>query len=89
VVYADDALDDLDRIADYYMDAEAYQAAIDVPERIRESCKLLGHTPQGWQVGVSGKRERVLQDLPFRIVYDENGARVLVLRVKHTRQQWP
>jgi len=50
--------------------------------------------PKAWPLGVSGHRERILSDLPFRIVYellpDEEYPRtVRVLAFKHTAQLWP
>lgn len=89
VWYADDALDDLDGIADYLATAGEWQAAMDIPDRIRAVIPLLGHQPRAWPVGASGYRERVLAELPFRIVYLVEPQRVVVLRIKHTRQQWP
>lgn len=89
VAYTDDALDDLDAIADHYADEGAWDAAIDVPDRIRVQVPLIGHQPKGWPIGDSGHRERVLTDLPFRIAYDVEDDRISVLRIKHTRQMWP
>ena len=87
--YAQAADDDLDGIADYYETQEAWQAALGVPDRIRTAAKLIGDAPLGWPIGVSGWRERILSDLPFRIVYDVTPTHVRVLRIKHTLQRWP
>ena len=76
-------------IADYYESQEAWQAALDVPDRIRTAAKLIGDAPLGWPIGISGWHERILSDLPFRIVYDVTSTHVRVLRIKHTLQQWP
>jgi len=89
VTYTDDALDDLDGIAEHYAMREAWDAAIDVPDRIRAAVPLIGHQPEGWPIGLSGHRERVLSDLPFRIAYDVTATQVIILRIKHTKQQWP
>lgn len=89
VVYTDDALDDLDGIADHYAAQQAWQVAIDVPDRIRAAVPLIAHQPEGWPIGLSGHRERVLSDLPFRIAYDVTAIQVIILRIKHTKQQWP
>lgn len=89
VSYTDDALDDLDGIADHYAEQEAWDAALDVPDRIRAEIPLIGHQPKGWPVGLSGHHERILADLPFRIAYDIEADRVTILRIKHTKQQWP
>ena len=89
VVYTDDALDDLDGIAEHYAIRKAWDAAIDVPDRIRAAVPLIGHQPEGWPIGLSGRRERVLSDLPFRIAYDVTATQVIILRIKHTKQQWP
>ncbi|MDE2247684.1 MAG: type II toxin-antitoxin system RelE/ParE family toxin [Xanthomonadaceae bacterium] len=82
-------MDDLDGIAEHYAAQEAWEAAIDVPDRIRAAAPLIGHQPEGWSVGLSGHRERVLSDLPFRIAYDVTVTEVIILRIKHTKQQWP
>lgn len=87
--YTDDALDDLDNIAEYYAQQQAWDAAIQVPDRIPQEVPLIGHQPKAWSVGVSGHRERILGDLPFRIVYDIGAGNVTILRIKNTRQQWP
>jgi len=92
--YAQAARKDLDDIAAYYVAHEAWVAALDVPERIVEAAKLLREAPKAWPLGVSGHRERILSDLPFRIVYellpDEEYPRtVRVLAFKHTAQLWP
>ena len=92
--YAKAAREDLDDIATYYVAHEAWVAALDVPSRIIEAAKLLREAPKAWPIGVSGYRERILSDLPFRIVYellpDEEYPRtVRVLAIKHTAQQWP
>lgn len=87
--YTDDALDDLDAIADHYANLEAWDAAMQVPDRIRREVPLIGYQPKAWSVGLSGHRERILSDLPFRIVYDIGACSVTILRIKHTRQQWP
>ncbi len=42
--YALAADQDLDAIADYYEDQDAWQVALDVPERIREAAKLICQT---------------------------------------------
>ena len=89
VVYTDDALDDLDGIAEHYAEQEAWDAALNVPNQIRAAAPLIGHQPKAWPVGLSGHRGRVLSDLPFRIVYDVDGAQVIILRIKHTKQKWP
>ena len=87
--YALAADQDLDAIADYYEDQDAWQAALDVPDRIREAAKLICHAPRAWSIGVSGVHERVLSDLPFRIAYQVTRTHVRVLRIKHTLQMWP
>jgi plasmid stabilization system protein ParE len=87
--YAEAADEDLDGIADYYELQGAWQAALDVPERIQQAARLICHAPHGWAIGASGVHERVLSDLPFRIVYLVTATHVRVLRIKHTLQQWP
>lgn len=87
--YTDDALDDLDAIADWYAEQQAWDAAFDVPDRIRDEIPLIAHQPKGWAIGLSGHPERVLQDLPYRVIYDFDGAQVHILRIKHFTQKWP
>ena len=87
--YALAADQDLDAIADYYEDQDAWQAALDVPDRIREAAKLICHAPRAWPIGVSGVHERVLSDLPFRIAYEVTRTHVRVLRIKHILQMRP
>jgi plasmid stabilization system protein ParE len=87
--YTDDALDDLDAVADYYASLEAWEAALDVPDRIRAQVPMISANPRAWPVGVSGYRECFLTDLPFRVVFDISANAVIILRIKHTRQMWP
>lgn len=87
--YALAADQDLDAIADYYEAQDAWQAALDVPERIREAANPICHAPSACPIGVSGVHERVLGDLPFRIAYEVTRTHVRVLRIKHTLQRWP
>lgn len=87
--YADDALDDLDNIADWYVEQEAWDAALEVSDRIRARVPSIADTPKAWHVGVSGHRERNFTDTPFRVMYDFEDDHVTILRIKHTKQQWP
>ena len=87
--YALAADQDIDAIAGYYEDQDAWQAALDVPDRIREAATLICPTPRVWPIGISGVHERVLSDLPFRIAYEITRTHVRVLRIKHTLQMWP
>ncbi len=87
--YMQAADDDLDGIADYYEAREAWQSALDVPDRIRTAAKLIGDAPLGWPIGVSGWHESFLSDLPFRIDCDVTPTHVRVLRITHTLPQWP
>ena len=90
IVYRDDALDDLDNIADYYFDERAFEVAINLPETIRERLKMLSDHPAAGKAGrIAGTREMVLVGTPYLAVYRMANNRVEVLRVLHGAQQWP
>ncbi len=43
----------------------------------------------GKQGSLEGTRERLMSRYPYRIVYRIAGDDIIILRVMHTKQQWP
>jgi toxin ParE1/3/4 len=66
------------------------QAAVDVIERLRVATLSLEDFPSQGRLGrVNNTRELVLADLPYLIVYRQNGRDIEILTVMHTSQRWP
>jgi plasmid stabilization system protein ParE len=89
VIFSDDSLDDIDGIAEHYAQEQAWRAALDVPDRNYAAARKIGDWSKACAPGLSGEREKIMTDLPYRIVYTEDGQTVMILRIKHTSQQWP
>jgi plasmid stabilization system protein ParE len=88
---SEEALQDLEAIADWYESQAAWQAAKDVLEKILDAMQGLAAHPQSAPIGTSGYRERVISTIPYRVAYsfDATYRRVTVYAVAHTRRRWP
>jgi toxin ParE1/3/4 len=65
-------------------------AAIAQGDRIAEQVNmLLQHPEMGRQGRKKGTRELVISRTPFVVVYRVKGARIEVIRLLHSSQQWP
>jgi len=89
VAYADDFEADIIAIEDYFIEAGEWDLALNHPDRIQRCAETIGQMPMAWAVGASGQHERVMTDLPYRLVFTFDGKRVLMLRAKHTHRQHP
>ncbi len=89
VDYTDDFDDDIASIEKYFEKVGEWDLALNHPDRIKSCAETIGQLPRAWAVGASGQHERVMTDLPYRLVYSFDGKRVLMLRAKHTHRQHP
>ena len=89
VAYTDDFDVDIEVIEDYFVAEGEWDLALNHPDRIRSCAETIGQMPLAWAVGASGQPERVMTDLPYRLVFSFDGKRVLMLRAKHTHRQHP
>ncbi len=89
VAYTDDFDADIVEIEDYFIEAGEWDLALNHPDRIKSCAETIGQMPSAWAVGASGQHERVMTDLPCRLVFSFDGKRVLMLRAKHTHRQHP
>ena len=85
------ALDDRDRIFDYYeIDQASPRAAVMVDERIEQQVDvLIDHPGLGRPGRVDDTRELVISKTPYLVAYRILGDAVRILRVLHGRQLWP
>ena len=89
VAYTDDFEADIAAIEDYFIEVGEWDLALNHSDRIKSCAETVGQTPLAWAVGASGQRERVMTDLPYRLVFTFDGKRVLMLRAKHTHRHHP
>jgi toxin ParE1/3/4 len=82
------AADDLQRIADYLI--EHAPARADLVRTLYDAPRSLLTFPNRGRPGKrEGTRELVLSPLPYIIVYQVRGDRVIVVRIVHGAQRWP
>jgi len=89
VAYTSDFEADIAAIEDYFIEAGEWELALNHTDRIESCAKTIGQMPLAWAVGASGQHERIMTDLPYRLVFSFDGKRVLMLRAKHTHRQHP
>jgi len=78
-------------LADIQSYIEQYnpQAALDLVETIEEGAKTLPFMPLAFRVGrVAGTREYLVHE-NYLLVYKVDSIRVYILRVMHTKRQYP
>ena len=85
------ALDDRDRIFDYYdIEKDSPRAAILVDERIAQRVEVLIDHPEFGRPGrVDDTRELVISKTPYVVAYRIMGDAIRILRVLHGKQLWP
>jgi len=85
------ALDDRDRIFDYYdIEQDSPRAAILVDERIGRQIEVLIDHPEFGRPGrVDDTRELVISKTPYVVAYHIIGDTIRILRVLHGKQLWP
>lgn len=85
------ALDDRDRIFDYYdIEEDSPRAAILVDERIAQQIEVLIDHPEFGRPGrVDDTRELVISKTPYVVAYRIMGDAIRILRVLHSKQLWP
>lgn len=89
IVWLPAAADALDREFDF-LAAKNPQAARTVFVRIVALVRRLADFPNSGRPGqIDGTRELVIPGLPYVVVYRVGGESVQILRVFHTRQEWP
>jgi len=89
IVWLPAAADALDREFDF-LAAKNPQAARTVFVRIVALLRRLADFPNSGRPGqIDGIRELVIPGLPYVVVYRVGGESVQILRVFHTRQEWP
>ena len=89
VAYTDDFDAEIAAIEDYFVAEGEWNLALNHPDRIKSCAETIGQMPLAWAIGASGQHERVMTDLPYRLVFSFDGKRVLMLRAKHIHRQHP
>jgi toxin ParE1/3/4 len=85
------ALDDRDRIFDYYdIEEDSPRTAVMVDERIAQQIDVLIDHPEFGRPGrVEDTRELVISKTPYVVAYRIMGDAIRILRVLHGKQLWP
>jgi len=85
------ALDDRDRIFDYYdIEQDSPRAAIAIDERIARQIEVLIDHPEFGRPGrVDDAGELVISKTPYVVAYRIIGDAIRILRVLHGKQLWP
>jgi toxin ParE1/3/4 len=83
------AADDLDRIIEF-IGQDDLETATAVARRIMAAVRPLARLPLMGRPGkVPGTRELLVPGLPYLLPYVASSDRVSILRVLHSRQDWP
>jgi plasmid stabilization system protein ParE len=93
VVWAKDALDDLDS-AIAYIASDSPAAALRVLDRIEAAAEKLGKVASGRRGRVAGTYEKSVRGLPYIVAYaiqplPGGRERIVILRVIHGARDWP
>ena len=89
VIFAPLAFRDLQRIYDYLCKDDPLTAA-EITDKIIKTCRTLKSFPnRGRSTGMHGRRELVLQSLPYIAVYRVSNDTVEISRIYHAAQNWP
>lgn len=73
-----------------YLTPRNPEAALRMEESIRQSIEGLADFPHRGRPGRrDGTRELVIRGLPYVVVYTVGSARIAILRILHTAQEWP
>ncbi len=90
VLWTARAEQDLEEILAFYIGTAGLPVARSIFRRIRAHVENLRQFPQRTRFGrVYGTRELVIQRLPYLVVIQVEGERVLVLNVIHTARKYP
>lgn len=87
--WSEEAADDLERIADYFLEYSPERAEDLVRSVYSAPDKLLIFPDRGRHGLKRGTRELVLAPLPYLIVYEVRVNVVFLVRILHGAQQWP
>jgi plasmid stabilization system protein ParE len=90
IVWEMDALDDRSQIIDFLFEMASFSVAENVDLAIKDSGESLSTFPfKG--VDWRGVKRLVISTLPYQIIYtvDEVAERVFILRVLHSKKQYP
>ena len=88
LVWTDEALEDLDAIADY-IGARNSDAAKQLLDKIRTAAAQLTHFPHMYRIGlVPGTREAVVTP-NYRMIYLVGRSEIVILAIIHSRRQYP
>ncbi len=89
VILSPSARNDLAGVYEYYAERN-YEYTERVARAILLACEGIAQFPlMGKQGSLEGTRERFMSRSPYRLVYRITGDDIIILRVMHTRQQWP
>ena len=89
IVWTHAAIRDLMQIR-RYIERDNSPAASSVAAQILKSVNRLVNHPKMGRVGrLSGTRELVISKTPYVVPYRAQGETIELLRVLHSRQQWP
>ncbi len=89
VILSPSARNDLAGVYEYYAERD-YEHMERVVRAILLACEGIPQFPlMGKQGALEGTRERLMSRYPYRLVYRIAGDDIIILRIMHTKQQWP
>jgi len=87
--WAEEAADDLERIAEYLLN-HTPDRALELVRAVYDAPSALLTFPNRGRLGKkAGTRELVLSHLPYIVVYAVRGDVIFVVRILHGAQNWP
>jgi toxin ParE1/3/4 len=90
IVWAEQAIQQLDRARDYIALSNSEDVVVRVTMRIVTSVERLTTFPMSGRPGrVAGTRELVVSNSPFIVAYRVEHERIMILAIYHGAQQWP
>ena len=89
IVWTHAAIRDLVQIRRYIERDNPLAASRVAAQILRSVNRLVDHPQIGWIGRLSGTRELVINKTPYVVPYRAQGKTIELLRVIHSRQQWP
>lgn len=90
IIWSDPALADLRGVWDYLAREASPAVAFHIGDTLLARVDALLPFPHRGRAGcVEGTRELVVSGLPYLIIYEIHGTRIVIMRVLHTARRWP